>query len=289
MGWWSEAVMGGDSPLDWEGDISDYIGGHFDADEGHIFTREQLESNLVDVVKRIETSGTDVKIGLQVLGVLILKTGAQMPDEVRDKIVKAAEEDDWAAEDDRNRKAHMRDLIEKIKAHEPGSKSEVPAPSLLDQMRKDMIHEQYGPVRVGVAVCIRFEGRVLMGLRRGSHGAGTWSFPGGHQEFGEDPSETAAREVWEETGLKIHPDDMRRLDWTNDHFEDIFQHYITIYYAVDLERVSYEGEVTLMEPTKCERWEWFEEPPEELFLPIQNLLKQNPYAFHSSGPAGHLG
>ena len=31
-----------------------------------------------------------------------------------------------------------------------------------------------------------------------------------------------------------------------------------------------------MEPEKCEKWEWFEwnNLPEPLFLPIQNLLKQ---------------
>lgn len=137
----------------------------------------------------------------------------------------------------------------------------------------------HGSVKVGVSVRVCFEGQVLMGLRRGSHGHGTWSFPGGHIEFGEDPSEAASREVFEETGLKIRPEDMSRLDWTNDYFEDLGLHYITIYYTVDLGSVDFEGEVALMEPTKCDRWEWFHEPPGELFLPIRNLLNQNPTVF----------
>lgn len=286
MGWWSEAVMGGDVPMDWEGDISDYVGGHFNADEGHVYTREQLEANLLDVVGMIEADKYDPEIGLQVLGVMVMKVGAAIPDEVRDKILKAAEDDRWAAEDDRKRKAHLRDFIKRVRAHKPGSTSEVPSPSLLDQVEREMAQEKYGLVRVGVSVRIRLDDKTLMGLRKGSHGAGTWSFPGGHQEYGEDPVETAVREIWEETGIRIHPKHLRRLDWTNDLFGDIRQHYITIYYAVDLDDVPYEGELNVMEPTKCERWEWFDEPPEELFLPIQNLLKQNPSAFSGSRPAG---
>ena len=57
--------------------------------------------------------------------------------------------------------------------------------------------------RVGVAVIVRRKGHVLMGLRKGSHGAGTWSFPGGHLETGETVTMCAARELLEETGVKI--------------------------------------------------------------------------------------
>jgi 8-oxo-dGTP diphosphatase len=280
MGWWSEAIMGGDTPLDWEADISDFVGGHFDPDEGHIFTREQLEAKLSEMVAYIE-GGNEPDIGLQVLGVLIMRAGADLPDDIKARIVKAAEDDEWAAEDDRKRKAHIRDLIEKVEAYKPGTMVAIPAPSLLTQMEEDLVREQNGPVRVGVSVCIRLDGKTLMGLRKGSHGAGTWSFPGGHQEYGEHPSETAAREVWEETGLKIDLKHMRQLDWTNDHFEDIGQHYITIYYSVDLDGLDYDGKLRVMEPTKCERWEWLEEPPDKLFLPIRNLLKQQPEAFYT--------
>jgi 8-oxo-dGTP diphosphatase len=39
--------------------------------------------------------------------------------------------------------------------------------------------------KVGVGVIIKKDGKVLMGKRKNAHGDGTWSFTGGHLEFGE--------------------------------------------------------------------------------------------------------
>jgi predicted NUDIX family NTP pyrophosphohydrolase len=49
--------------------------------------------------------------------------------------------------------------------------------------------------RVGVGVMVVRNGEVLFGRRRGAHGAGTWSLPGGHLEAGESVEACALREL----------------------------------------------------------------------------------------------
>ena len=59
-------------------------------------------------------------------------------------------------------------------------------------------------VRVGVGVLVTRGGsKVLVGQRRGSHGAGDWALPGGHLEVGETWEACAARELKEETGINL--------------------------------------------------------------------------------------
>jgi 8-oxo-dGTP diphosphatase len=57
--------------------------------------------------------------------------------------------------------------------------------------------------RVGVGVIVTKGNRVLLLERKGVHGQGTWSTPGGHLEYGESPEACAARETLEETGVTI--------------------------------------------------------------------------------------
>ena len=129
-------------------------------------------------------------------------------------------------------------------------------------------------VRVGVAIIIRNpEGRVLFGLRKGAHGGGTWSFPGGHVDFGEEPEDTARREVMEETGLTVGKVTVYgTCPYVNSHFRETGKQYITLYFVA--EYVG--GEPRVTEPDKCVRWGWFNPRalPSPLFEPIeQNRLR----------------
>jgi 8-oxo-dGTP diphosphatase len=126
-------------------------------------------------------------------------------------------------------------------------------------------------VRVGVGVIVMKDGRVLLGKRKGSHGTGTWAFPGGHLEFGESFEDCARREVYEETGVKIH--NIKKVTFTNDPFPIEGKHYVTCYVKAEIES----GEVVIMEPNKCEVWDWFKwgQFPEPLFIPLQNLIKED--------------
>jgi len=128
-------------------------------------------------------------------------------------------------------------------------------------------------VRAGVALLLRRGHEVLMGLRKGSHGAGTWSFPGGHLEPGETVAGCAARELHEETGIALDPRDFRKVTYTNDVFEAEGKHYVTLYTEVVLDSSTHRLHARVREPDKCEEWRWWSEPPPKLFLPIRNLLK----------------
>lgn len=124
---------------------------------------------------------------------------------------------------------------------------------------------------VGVGVMVKKDDHVLLGKRTGSHGNMTWSFPGGHLEFGESFFECAKREVFEETGLKIK--NLKKGPYTNDIFHEENLHYITIFIISEYDS----GELMLREKDKCLGWKWFKinELPENLFLPLKNLLLEN--------------
>lgn len=125
--------------------------------------------------------------------------------------------------------------------------------------------------KVGIGVLIVDKNnRILLGKRKGAHGEGCWAPPGGHLEFGESWEACAQREVLEETGLII------AKPWfygvTNDVFYESNKHYITIFM-----HAQYTGGVIQnCEPEKCEGWEWFARNrlPEELFLPLANLMRK---------------
>lgn len=124
--------------------------------------------------------------------------------------------------------------------------------------------------KVGVGVIVVKDGKVLLGKRKGAHGEGSWAFPGGHLEFGESLEDCANREVIEETGIKIK--NVRKFSYTNDIFSQENKHYITCFVVADYDS----GEVEILEPNKCEKWDWFEwdNLPEPRFIPLQNLLKE---------------
>ena len=81
--------------------------------------------------------------------------------------------------------------------------------------------------RIGVGVLIFRDGKLLLGRRKGSHGADSWSAPGGHLEFGESIEQCAQREVQEETGLKL--DSISIGPYTNDIFVEDKKHYVTLF------------------------------------------------------------
>ena len=127
--------------------------------------------------------------------------------------------------------------------------------------------------KIGVAVIIMKDKKVLLGKRKNTHGKGTWAFPGGHLEWNESIEACAAREAMEETGLHIK--NIRFATITNDIFIAEQKHYVTLFVTAEANA----GEPEVKEPDKCEQWEWFEwqHLPEPRFLPLRNLLQNTSF------------
>lgn len=120
---------------------------------------------------------------------------------------------------------------------------------------------------IGVSAIVARDGAVLLGRRRGAHGAGTFAFPGGKPDPGEHPSETVRRELLEETGLTARA--VQPVAWTSDVFDDGNLHFVTLHHVV----VVADGTPEVREPEKVEAWGWYawDALPEPLFAPAASL------------------
>lgn len=136
-------------------------------------------------------------------------------------------------------------------------------------MRKDVIKivNNDNP-RVGVAVIVEKDGKILLGLRKSEWGKNTWGLPGGKLDFGEDLKHCAIREMYEETNLYSNSDDLILAGVSNSVYEQT--HYVSIIYKVG----SYVNHLMVKESDKCEKWEWFDYDnlPENLFLLFKNFV-----------------
>lgn len=128
----------------------------------------------------------------------------------------------------------------------------------------------YQQPRVGVAVLMLQQDRLLLGRRLKSPGLHSWQCPGGLLLPGEDLLDCAARELREETGLSAGA--MSCGPCTNNRFDDGQTHTITLY--VVAEYIG--GEPRALE-SSSEDWGWhpLAQLPTPLFLPLHLLLQSH--------------
>lgn len=150
------------------------------------------------------------------------------------------------------------------------------AGTFLREMNKDT-NEQRPRVGVGVAIWRykydTFE--VLLGKRKGSHGAGEYSFPGGKMDGKERPEHAAIRETREEIGCYIEC--IKPVTyWSHETYPELPYSFVTLYFSAQL----MEGEIVQnMEPEKCEGWDWYSwrDLPSPLFAGIEKMSRQISY------------
>ena len=131
-----------------------------------------------------------------------------------------------------------------------------------------------GVIKVGIGVIIWRNGRILLGKRKGGHGAGMYAPPGGRLEYMESFESCARREVTEETGLTLVGDIAYAGVSNNVHPEED-HHYVSVLMASYRSR----GTPLNLEPEKCEGWDWYDPTnlPEPLFPPFKDFFCNTPW------------
>src|SRR4051812_15075215 len=115
--------------------------------------------------------------------------------------------------------------------------------------------------RVGIGIMILKEGKILLGKRKNAHGSGEYAFPGGHLEYMESFEDCALREIAEECGISVG--NIRFQYLANIKYYTP-KHYVHVGLLAD--HIS--GEPKVLEPNKCESWDWFalDKLPTPMFL-----------------------
>ncbi|MDR1360956.1 MAG: NUDIX domain-containing protein [Rickettsiales bacterium] len=133
-------------------------------------------------------------------------------------------------------------------------------------------------VRCGMGIMVLNDsGQVLLGLRNSDaekasselNGEGTWTFPGGKFDFGDDLFSGAARELKEETNLDMDIAAADIISISNEKTENA--HFFTVGFLAK----KWSGELKTMEPEEITQWCWFDfnALPANIYKPTVKFIK----------------
>jgi len=105
--------------------------------------------------------------------------------------------------------------------------------------------------RVGCGAAILRDGRLLLVQRRRMPEAGHWGLPGGKVDPFETVPAAAAREIFEELGIRITAD--RLLCIVDQIARDAGEHWVAPVYRVE----AFDGEPAIREPEALAKLGWF--------------------------------
>lgn len=129
MGWWSDTIMGGDSPLDFLAVIGEVVGAKFDYEDertpnfhGYHFTRGQLERRGVAAQLIRKAPNWERTVYFQTIGAVYLWAGAKMTAALRGEVIRGAKQDEWMKEEGSmsSRGRHVQTLIRLVEKHWKG-------------------------------------------------------------------------------------------------------------------------------------------------------------------------
>jgi len=149
MGWWSEDIMGGDTPLDIEDYIYDIVGiEKFGKDtEINPIPKEKFDDPSQIILTMQEKDGgywlkSDTgNIFYQVLGVMMMKVGAPIDGPLKKKMIKAAQNDEWAEEEE-ERMQRMTSFIDALNRYDGTEPFVIKSAGLFDKITTHMVSSQ---------------------------------------------------------------------------------------------------------------------------------------------------
>ena len=133
------------------------------------------------------------------------------------------------------------------------------------------MEKQEPGVGIGVLIFRTLNDKVhiLLGKRKGSHGAGLWALPGGKVGPEESLLECAEREVLEETGMEITRSYVSNIY----HYHEFPNRNWATLYVIGMT----DEEPKIMEPNKCEEWRWCDlfNLPEPQWPDLKDIVTKN--------------
>ncbi|WP_341767554.1 NUDIX hydrolase [Acinetobacter haemolyticus] len=127
---------------------------------------------------------------------------------------------------------------------------------------------------VGVGVMVIDEaGHILLGSRIKVGETPTWCFPGGKVEPHESLEQSAAREVYEETGLKLVESELQPFTLLINQDQPRINSTVGLFYK--LNDPTLKNDITVTEPDIFNEWAWFplSKLPENLFPASAAMIK----------------
>lgn len=117
--------------------------------------------------------------------------------------------------------------------------------------------ERFKVIPAVFAIFRKTDGTILLSRRINTgHADGQWSLPAGHVEEGESIQSGLIREVREEVGVIVEPEDLTLI--VTESRQAIDGHRVDFFFMID----KWQGQIENLEPEKCETLEWFH--PEDL-------------------------
>ena len=156
MGWWSKDIMGGDSPLDAKDEIFNIceVDEFNDDDDGHTdLTKEDFANNMEKILEFVRDQENndyydEKAIGYQVLGVLMMKAGAPISQELKDEIIENSKTDSWA-EQDSERGAIVKKFHDTLSLYEGKHSVEIRSKGLFEALDEHIANGNTGLINKG--------------------------------------------------------------------------------------------------------------------------------------------